>query len=114
MEDFCDFSLNFLCFSVTLPSTTANLLRLGKKKSILFVLLSTFRNSGFAEVTLRSEMKRKTSFPFAFHSTFRNIAVRDREITMLGIKNKSIYFVLLSTFRNFGFAELTQHSEKLK
>jgi len=32
------------------------------------------RNFGFAEVTLRSEMKRKTNFPFAFHSTFSNFA----------------------------------------
>jgi len=31
-------------------------------------------NFGFAEVEMRSEMKRKTSFPFAFHSTFSNFA----------------------------------------
>ena len=31
-------------------------------------------NSGFAEVTWRSEMKRKTSFSFAFLSFIRNFA----------------------------------------
>ena len=65
-------------------------------------------------LALFHNMKRKTSFPFAFLSTFRNFDQKISEVTMLGIKNKSIYFVLLSTFRNFGFAELTQHSEKLK
>lgn len=36
--------------------------------------MSFFRNFGFAEVTMRSEMQRKMGFPFAFHSLFRNFA----------------------------------------
>ena len=35
---------------------------------------STFRNSGFAELTWHSEIKRKASFPFVFLSFFRNFA----------------------------------------
>ena len=34
----------------------------------------TLCNFGFAELTMHSEMKRKTSFPFAFLSFFRNFA----------------------------------------
>jgi len=33
-------------------------------KRVYFVLLSIFRNFGFAELTWHSEMERKTSFPF--------------------------------------------------
>ena len=39
-----------------------------------FVLLSSFRNFDFVEVTWHSEMKRKASFSFAFLSFFRNFA----------------------------------------
>jgi len=49
-----------------------------------FVLLSTFRNSGFTEVTV-SRQKKETSF-----------------------------FVLLSTFRNSGFTEVTVSRQKKK
>ena len=45
-----------------------------KNKAKVFVLLSTFRNSGFAELTWHSEIKRKESFPFVFLSFFRNFA----------------------------------------
>ena len=42
MEDFCIFSLFFSCFFVTLPSMTANLLRLGKKKELSFCFALDF------------------------------------------------------------------------
>ena len=37
-----------------------------------FAFTLFFINFGFAELTIHSEMKRKTCFPFAFHSFFRN------------------------------------------
>ena len=45
-----------------------------KKTMISFVWRVTLCNFGFAELTMHSEMKRKTSFPFAFLSFFRNFA----------------------------------------
>ena len=64
-----------MSFFRNFATKVAKLLCLGRKnKSICFVLLSTFRNFGFAEVTMRSEMQRKMGFPFAFHSLFRNFA----------------------------------------
>ena len=106
---------------------------IAKKRMISFVLLSTFRNSGFAEIlgqakrnkfrvlrlgkkkkqillfcsrlfvtlaspnlTLHSEMKRKTSFPFAFHSFFRNsVALMPRNYSVSAKKrNKFFCFAL--------------------
>ena len=49
---------------------------------ISFVWRVTLCNFGFAELTMHSEMKRKTSFPFAFLSFFRNFAIRDGELTL--------------------------------
>ena len=46
-----------------------------------FVLLSTFRNFGFAEVTDTLKCKRKMAFPFAFLSFFRNF-VRFRILSL--------------------------------
>ena len=39
-----------------------------------FSLFTFFSNFGFAELTMHSEMKRKTCFSFAFLSFFRNFA----------------------------------------
>ena len=49
---------------------------------ISFVWRVTLCNFGFAELTMHSEMKRKTSFPFAFLSFFRNFATMLTEKTM--------------------------------
>ena len=41
----------------------------------LYSRIEFFRNFGFAELTMHSEMKRKISFPFAFLSFFCNFAL---------------------------------------
>ena len=48
----------------------AKLLRLGKKGTSFFVLLSTFRNFGFAELTWHSEMKEKSKLSFCISLVF--------------------------------------------
>ena len=48
---------------------------------ISFVWRVTLCIFGFAELTMHSEMKRKTSFPFAFLSFFRNF-VRNCSISL--------------------------------
>ena len=53
---------------------------LDEKETSIFVLCSTFRNFGFAELTLHSKMKRKVNFPFAFRSFIRNFAVWKKRI----------------------------------
>ena len=46
------------------------MLGVSEKQFFCFAFLSFFRNFGFAEDTMHSEMKRKVNFPFAFLSFF--------------------------------------------
>ena len=50
-----------------------------------------FRNFCHAELTLHSEMKRKSSFSFAFLSFFCNFAIKIAKLLRLGIKKIKIF-----------------------
>ena len=54
-----------------------------KNKSICFVLLSSFRNSGFAELTWHSEMKSKRRFLLHFSRFFVTLHPKSRIINQL-------------------------------
>ena len=66
------------------------------------MLYNFFRNFGYAEITLHSEMTRKASFSFAFHSFFRNFArflsfsliskINPREYPLIKFKGHSFFF----------------------
>ena len=61
------FLLHFSRFFVPLRLKIAKVLRLGRKnKRVCFVLRSTFRTFGYAELTMHSEMKRKQAFLLHF------------------------------------------------
>ena len=50
-----------------------------------------FRNFCYAELTLHSEIKRKSSFSFAILSFFRNFAIKIAKLLRLGIKKIKIF-----------------------
>ena len=56
------------------PLVGANSEKMWKKRGRVTVFRQIFRNFGFAELTLHSEIKRKANFPFVFRSFFRNFA----------------------------------------
>ena len=57
---------------------------------------SFFRNFGFAELTMHSEMKRKARFPFAFPSFFRNFAhIIKKYLLMATVDDKKVIFSMV-------------------
>ena len=58
----------------TTPFSRSKLRKDVKKRGRVTVFRQIFRNFGFAELTLHSEIKRKANFPFVFRSFFRNFA----------------------------------------